>query len=165
MGDSTNIIIGGATLLVDDVNLGYIVDGVRMTVEADMWYGKVEGVPVDIVARRPRVSYKFQATLVEPTLANLKIAYDWSNTQDAGPPITLDFGGENFIPTSLEVAIYGYVPGGDLFTRMLTIDVAVVEPGGEMVHTDEDMTKIPVVFKGLWDEATSRVGELSDAAA
>ena len=135
-----------------------------MAVEGDMWYGKVEGINADIVARRPKVSYKVQTTMVEPTMANLKIANDWQNTEGILDPVTLDFGGENFIPTEEAVIIYGYVPGGDLYTRMFTFSRAVVEPGGEMKHTDEEWTKVAIVFKGLWDETNSRVGELSDAA-
>lgn len=162
MGSQANIIVGGAALVVGS-DLGYIVDGVTMTVEADMWYGAVETIPVDIVSRRTKTHYKFVSTLVEPTMANLKIAYDWQNTAGGLDPITLDFGGENFIPTESAVEIYGYVPGGNLYTRKLSLDRAVVEPGGELKHTDADMVKVQVTFKGLYSETNSRVGVLSDA--
>lgn len=165
MGNSTNIVVGGASIIHDSTDLGYIVDGVTLIVESDMWYGAVEGIPADIVARRTKSSYKFATTLVEPTMANLKIAYDWQNTESGDDPIALDFGGENFVPSTASVEIYGYVPGGDLFTRKITLDSAVAESGGELKNTDADMVKIPVTFKGLYNETNSRVGELSDAAS
>lgn len=164
MGDATNIIVGGASMVIDSSDIGYIVDGVALLTEADMQYFEVEGIPTPVAARR-KAKYKAQTTLVEPTMANLKIANDWQNTEGILDPIVLDFGGENFIPTEVEIEIYGYVPGGDLYTRMFTFDSAVAEPGGEVKHTDADMTKVAVTFAALWNATNSRCGTLSDASS
>ena len=165
MSSETNIVQGGASITIGS-DLGYIRDGVSLGITSDMYYGTAEGVNTNLTARRPSVVYEIKTTLLEPTMANLVIAFDWSNASaTASAANTLEFGGENFSPTENEVVIYGYVPGGSDYTRTITIDRGVAVPSEGMAFADAEETKVPLVISCLYSTTNSRVGQMSDATA
>ncbi|HEY5132109.1 MAG TPA: hypothetical protein VII85_00330 [Candidatus Krumholzibacteriaceae bacterium] len=165
-GTYTNICQGGASITVG-TDLGFITGGVTLVTNADMYYAGCEGVTTDIHARVPKTTYEIKTTLLEPTMANLKIALDWSAasaSSSGGNAQTFGTSGQ-FKPTERMVMIYGYVPGSGMFSRLIMLDRAIAVPGGDIVMANAEETKVPVVFHGLYSPPTSRVGMMIDALA
>ena len=160
MASYHNIIQGNASILVGS-DLGYITGGVKLVVSSEMYYVSPEGINANVHARRTSQTYEVQATLLEPTMANIIIAHDWQNTSGSA----MDFGGENFKPTETAVTIYGYVPGSGLYTRTIAADRSVAVPNGEMTYSDAQETQLPVTFHLLYDPTDSRCGVMTDATS
>jgi hypothetical protein len=168
-GTYTNIVQGGASITVGS-DLGYIQGGVTLIVNSDMYYAGVEGINTDLHCRVPKKTYEIRTTLVEPTMANLKIAFDWTKASaTAAGGNTQEFGTQgasgDFKPTDRTVVIYGYVPGSAGYVRNFQIDRAVAVPGGEVTMANAEETRVPVVFHALYYPASSRVGIMTDAIA
>jgi hypothetical protein len=164
MATYTNIVQGGASVYIG-ADLGYIADGVAITPSFEMSYGKAEGIPAHITARRPMSNYDASFTLMEMTLENFIIAWNIKNSKVTGPPATLKFGGENFKPTENTLVIYGYTPGATSYARTVTFYRAVVSSPGEFKTSDADPSSVAVTMHGLYHVSNAAVGIFSDAAA
>jgi hypothetical protein len=159
-GTYTNIVQGGASITIGS-DLGYIQGGVTLITNADMYYATVEGINTDLHARNTKQTYEIRTTLVEPTMANLKIALDWSTASATASGGNINkFGGGNFKPTERDVVIYGYVPGSGMYARNIEI-----YRGGEITMANAEETRIPIVIHGLYTPSASAVGCLTDAIA
>jgi hypothetical protein len=164
-GTYTNIVQGGASITIGS-DLGYIQGGVTLITNADMYYATVEGINTDLHARNTKQTYEIRTTLVEPTMANLKIALDWSTASATASGGNINkFGGGNFKPTERDVVIYGYVPGSGMYARNIEIYRGVAVPGGEITMANAEETRIPIVIHGLYTPSASAVGCLTDAIA
>jgi len=161
-----NIIQGGASITIGS-DLGYLKEGVTMSVASDMVYTRVEGINANVMARNVNQNYEFRTVLAEPTRANLKIAFDWQNASAtaAGSLEINTFGGENFIASANDVKIYGYVPGSAAYTRYIELYRAIAIPNGEVSFADAESTGLPITFAGLYYATSSCVGQLADSTA
>ena len=166
MSSHYNICLGNASMTIGS-DLGYITGGVILTVASEMYYVKPEGVNAPVLARNTGQTYEMKTTLLEPTMANMQIAFDWQNSSASasGGSSRLDFGNENMIPTERTISIYGYVPGSGLYTRTIYADQAVAVPGADVTATDTAETSIPVTFHLLYNETNSRCGYMDDAVS
>jgi len=165
MASYLNIVQGGASITVGS-DLGYIRDGVTLVVNAEPYYTSVEGINCHIHARMPQQNYEVRTTLMEPTLANLKIAFDWQTASATAASAAInEFGGDNFKPTERDVKIYGYVPGASAYTRYFQLFRAIAVGGGEVKSAHDEETRLPVVFHGLYYPTSASVGLVSDATS
>lgn len=164
MGTYTNIVQGGASVLITS-DLGYISDGVSIAPSFEMSYGKAEGVNAHLTARRTLANYDVSFTLLEMTLENFIIAWNVKNAKVTGPPATLKFGGENFVPTENTLVVYGYTPGATSYARTVTFYRAVVSSPGEFATKDSDPSSLAVTMHGLYHVSNAAVGIFSDAAS
>jgi hypothetical protein len=163
-GTYTNIVQGGASVTISS-DLGFIADGVVITPSFEMSYGKAEGIPAHLTARRPISNYDIAFTLLEMTLANFKIAWDIKNAVSGSAPATLKFGGENFVPTENVLVVYGYTPGATSYARSVTFQRTVVSAPGEFATKDSDPSSLAVTLHALYYPTGTCVGTFSDAAS
>ena len=167
MASYSNIVQGGAAIEVATTDLGYIKDGAAIAVSSEMMYHMVEGINAHVGARNPQQNYDITTSLSEATLTNWALAWDWQETQDSGPPVTLEFGTQgtssSFVPTEAAVEIFGYVPGGSNYTRTILLDRCIAVPGGEFKSSDGVETVIPITYHALYCVTNTRIGVISDA--
>lgn len=153
-GDPTKIIIGGASVTIG-VDLGYIKDGLHISKEEEIYYVTgVEGLPTPPMAHRTSIQYTMSGTLVEPTLANIILA--WACTDAPGTTGILEIGkaAEMDIVTNLEKAVNflgHHTQAGAV--RTIAAAKCTADGPGEMVISDSEETSLPFTFKVLWDTA------------
>ena len=166
MSDVNNIVQGGASITIGS-DLGYLKDGVTMAVSSDMSYTRVEGVNANMIARKVNQNYEIRTVLAEPTVANLRLAYDMQNATGtaSGGLETQTFGGENFKPSENIVQIYGYVPGSGQYTRYIKFDRGVAIPSDDLTFADADSTGLSIAMACLYSVTNSRVGIITDATS
>ena len=116
MGDRTNIVVGGATVLIGS-DLGFITEGIKLTPTREMFTPEgIESLYGPIKKWLTKEEYAFAFTLMEPINANIKIWLDSTNAEAAGPPKTTDIGhgpgGDTGIVTERVLVMTGIVPGG-----------------------------------------------------
>ena len=163
MADKDNLVQGGASITISAA-LGYCGDGVTFAPTLSQYYQKVEGVPMPIGAR-DTWGYDISFVLSEITLDNLKIAMGIQETASAGPdPITLDIVPEA-IPDEKIIVIYSYVPGSDLFTRMITANRCVLSAPASLVTKDAEESKLACTFHLLYDTTNDYAAQISDATS
>jgi hypothetical protein len=153
-GTVGNIVIGGAAVQIPDgTDLGYIKDGLRISKEEEVYYAKAEGNPTPIAAHRPSIQYAMSGTLVEPTLANIKLVYGVSAA--AASPFQMGNTNEMDVTTNgLNNVLFtswepGSLPAWDL--REIECLNAVADGPGEMVLSDAEEVSLPFTFKVIWD--------------
>lgn len=151
MSDYTagNVIIGVGVLKVDGSSLGYTSDGVTLTKNADRMDKEVDQSYAPIGIHKIRESFELSTNLAEATLANLKIV--WEQTEsvvESSPTRTLSWGmNQNVVEHTLEFR--GKSPEG--FDRTFSVYKAVIWEVGEMPHSKDALTVIPVTFRVLPD--------------
>ena len=160
-----NIVAGGASVFIV-ADLGAVKDGITITVAIEHY--KVEGIEGLLTAPkawRTKEEYTIAFTLVEPTRDNIRLAWDVTNTESAGPdPITLAFGGDSATPNSRVLKVFGIVPGA-AFVRTITFDNTIASAPGETKLTQFQEQSLPCTFVTLWDATNSRLGQFSDATS
>ena len=170
MGAPGNLLIGGATVEIpDETDLGYIKDGLHFSKEEEIYYVTgIEGVPTPPVAHRTSLQYTMSGTLIEPTLANIRIVYGVGSVatspMEMGLAVEMDAmhatthanasGLCNVLFTSLN-------PAG--FVREIEAVKAVADGPGEMVLTDAEEVSLPFSYKVIWDGTQSII--ITDAVA
>ena len=160
-----NIVGGGASVFIG-ADLGAVKEGITITVAVEHY--KVEGIEGLLTAPkayRTKEEYTIAFTLVEPTLANVKLAWDVTNAiVTPGPPITLEFGGDSATPQSRVLKVFGIVPG-NVFVRTIQFDNVIASAPGETKLTQFQEQSLPCTYVTLWDAVNSRVGQFSDATS
>lgn len=171
MGSTSNICIGGATLQIDSdagtlEDVGYIKDGVTIVPAFETFRVEgIEGLPVAVSARRTKTEYTVRSTLVEPTLENIRKAWDIQSTITGASPRVLKIDAPAK-PKEREIQITGIAPGGTgTYVRTILMRRCVVESPQEMKFTDYEETKLPVTFVCLYSSANTEIGNFSDATA
>lgn len=164
MGTPANIVFGGAAVTIG-TDVGYIKDGVAISWSVDLYQVEgIEGLLTSPVARRTKEQPTIAFTTIEPTLANMKLAWDITNSTSGTDPITLEFGGDSAIPQERVIVVTGIVPG-DVFVRSIQFDVCVLSAPGEMTITQYGEVAVQSSYVALYDTTNSRLGQFSDAAS
>jgi len=147
--DQNNVIIGIGRLSVDAASVGYTQGGVTLTATSDRMDKEVDQSYAPIGIHKIRETYQIKTNLAEATLANLKTV--WEQTEavvDTLSTRTLSWGmNPDVIEHTLEFK--GKSPEG--YDRTYTVYKAVVWEVGEIVHTKDALTVIPVTFRILPD--------------
>lgn len=104
---------------------------------------------------------EFAFTLLEPTLENILIAWDTDNSIVTGPPRTLAWGDDQQGDTSRAVVILALEPGGT-DVRTITSTAATLQTPAAYNITDQDLSRLPVVYSALGIGATGMIA-FSDA--
>jgi hypothetical protein len=168
MGTAANAAFGGAFVEIPAAtDLGFIKNGLHIQKNEEIYRARVEGSILPVKTRRTSLEYTFSGTIVEPTLANIILVQDVTDTIAGAGPYTLNVGEpEENTPTQRQVVFKGIVPGGS-FVRTITVEEAVAENPGEMVITDAEEASLPFNYFTVLDTgaAIDRAFHFSDAVA
>lgn len=162
-GDPLNIVFGNATVDIGG-DLGYIKDGITIAKSEEIYRPSgIEGILTSPVARRVSEEYTFTFTLIEPTLSNIRMVWDVTNAiAGAGPPDTLDVGGDSAVVNIRTLTVTGIVPGG-VTTRTIKTETAIAMGPGEHKITQFEEAALPATFVTLWNNSDTRLLDFSDA--
>ena len=72
--NKANVLVGAATIYVDDNNLGWTSGGLTIEHSADFYNVEVDQEPNPVKSFRVKETFKIKTNLAENTLENLKIA-------------------------------------------------------------------------------------------
>ena len=164
---ATNLVVGNATVTIGS-DLGAIKDGVTITPTFTVFNVDLEQELMSSRFWYTDKNFKCEFTLCEPTLANVKIAWDVTAATSGSGPILLNFGtasGTDFVPTNRVLAVTSFVPGASLFTRSVIFDKALLETPGPTAFSKRQETNLKCTFNCAYDTTNSRVGKFSDATA
>lgn len=168
--DVLNISIGGATIdIFNDVGttepVGYIKDGITITPSFEIYkIGGIEGLPVTVKANRTKTEYSLKTTLMEPTLHNLRKA--WDITSAAASPFKIDAPAACKERKVVVGSLGPKVAGGATGVWTWTFTRCIVESPEAMKISDAEETKLPVSFLCMYDSGASvlAVGTIAVAA-
>jgi len=170
MASSNNIVQGGATVVMGvgtaATDLGYIKDGLTITPTVDLYLvgEAVEQLTLPVKAYRVSETIEMAFTIIEPTLANIKTAWDIAAATGGTGPITLDIGENQFTPQENILTFTGLVPGATQYVRSITAPVAVVNSPGEMNIGKAEETSLATGVVCLYDDISSNYAlQISDA--
>lgn len=159
-GNPALLVIGGASVQIpNNTDLGYIKDGLHLSKEEEVYYVTgIEGLPTPPVAHRTSIQYTMSGTLIEPTLANIKLVYGGT---DVTTPVSMGLVGEMDVVTNginnVLFTTYAPVTPGANTLREIEATKAVADGPGEMVFTDAEEVSLPFTFKVIWDGTQSLV--------
>jgi len=158
--NADNVLIGVGLLKVDGTSVGYTSGGVAVTANADRMDKEVDQSYAPIGIHKIRESYEIKTSLAEATLANLKIVWEQTESVDeAGATRTLSWGmNSNTVEHTLEFK--GKSPEG--YDRTFSVLKAVIWEVGEINHSKDELTLIPVTFRVLPDVDKSAGKEYGD---
>jgi len=163
-----NLVAGGNAVLIGS-DLGYVkAGGTTITPTLEIFTVDTEQELTAAKAFRTKEDFDLEFTICEPTLANIRMAWDITEaTAGTSPaPITLDFGNQQFVPNERVVAVTGFVPaeaGSSGRIRTVTVDKAVLKTPGPIVFTKGQETNLKFVFMCLYNYGSSnRVGRFTD---
>ena len=149
--NQSNVIIGVGKLSVDGVSVGYTSGGVTLIASSDRMDKEVDQSYAPIGIHKIRETYQIRTMLAEATLDNLKTV--WEQTEavvESSPTRTLSWG---MNPAVIEhtLEFVGKSPEG--YERTFSVLKAVVWEVGEIMHSKDALTTIPVTFRILPDTA------------
>lgn len=166
--DVTRLVAGGATVKIAAADIGAIKDGVTvtptleiLTVDLEQELTPSKGWPM---ARRWTIDF----TMCEPTLENIKYAWDVVKGITAGPPRLLEVGEAaayaDTILAARVILLSSIVPGG-VTVRSLTFSNCILETPAPIVFSKRQEVNLKQTYTALYDYATApdRVGQFSDA--
>ena len=167
--NDAQIVWGGATALIGS-DLGSLDSGsgVVISYSSEMVSigANVEQLTLPVASFRTSEEYTMAFTLLEPTLASIKIAVDSDNTISApggGSPETVDVGDNQFALTARVVVVTGVAPASGKFVRTVTAPEAVLTGGTEIKFTKAEATSLAMTFLCHYN-GTKALG-FSDATA
>ncbi len=165
--NKNNILIGGATLVVDEAHLGYTRGGVTLAKDGDFLEVTPDQRTYPVITQKTTESYQVSTELLEATLANIKLA--WGEGADVeGAGTTLKLGTADVDVSEHELVFNGVSPkneAGAYGDRTITFHRAVAMEYGDMAHQRDEETVVPVTFTCLFSEEETEVGNIEDAAA
>jgi hypothetical protein len=167
--NKSNVLVGYATIAIDDSILGWTSGGVQLEHSADFYNVEVDQEPDPVKTFRIKESYKIKTNLSENTLENLKIAWGIDSTIDTTTTAgyrRLAFGGSSTTePVEHTLDIYGNAPGTPARSRRLHFfRVVAVEYGTMTIEKNKEQV-IPVTFEAYADSsqvAGKRIGYFED---
>lgn len=162
MADEAMIVVGGADFQIGG-QLGYIKEGVTVQKSEDILFIEgAEGVITSPKAFRTKLSYTISATVIEPTLANLKIL--WDSLATAVSPMKFGVNDELGAAPERQLDLKSVEPG-TAFVRTVQVDRAVSNGPGEVKFTQFEEVKCPMVFETVYNDTDDRVLLFSDPGA
>lgn len=162
-----NIIAGGAKVVIGS-DLGAIKDGVTVTPTVELLTVDLEQELTPSKAWPTSRRWTIEFTLCEPTLANIKIAWDVVRAVGGAGPFTLDIGSAeaatDIVLTPRAIILSSIVPG-NVFIRTVFYHACIIETPAPMVFSKRQETNLKQTFTALYDYSQSpdRVGLFSDA--
>ena len=162
MAQPMNIVFGNAAVSIGG-DLGYIKDGIAINKTEELYKPSgIEGILTSPVARRVSEMYSFTFTLIEPTLENIRLAWDVTTAKAGAGPITLAVGTSSAAPNARILIVTGIEPGGT-DVRTITADTTIANGPGEYKITQFEEGALPCVFETLLDTAKTQLLDFSDA--
>ena len=112
--------------------------------------------------------YQLQFTMCEPTLENIKNAWDCINAITAGPPRLMSFGSASSaesIPTACVILVTMFTPNptSGSPSRSITFFKAYLDSPGAMKITKSAISTLPQTWTCAFDTTAAKVGSFSDA--
>jgi hypothetical protein len=169
--NKANILIGTATIFVDDSVLGWTSGGITIEHAAEFFDVEVDQEPNPVKSFRTKEVFRIRTNLAESTLENLKIAWGISASIDASTYAgyrQLGFGGSNQELTEHTLDIYGTAPGSPSRQRQFHFyRVVSVEYGPISIEKNKEQV-ISVTFLALADSSQTdgqQIGYIKDQTA
>ena len=168
--DKVNVLVGAATIYVDDNNLGWTSGGLVMEHASEFYNVEVDQDQYPIKSFRTKESFKIKTNLSENSLENLKIAWGISSAIDEDTTTgarRLVLGGSLAEAPEHTLDVYGNAPGYPGETRQRKIHfyrVVAVEFGSLTIEKNKEQV-IPVTFEALLDSTYDAVGYIEDQTA
>lgn len=151
-GNYLNVIANSATMSINGTDVGYTKDGIaiRMAREyLEITPDQVNG-PVKVSKTMEQMFVK--TTLLEPTLANLRWAWDQSAESQ--------IGNSDSVVNEVAIVVSGDAPNGG--TRTFTLSRCVPQGDAELNYGRETEVGLEVEFQALKD-SDGRFGTLADS--
>ena len=157
-----NILIGAGTLVVDTNDVGYTRGGVTISKDGDFLDVHPDQVTYSVLTQKTSESYQISTELLEITLANLKLA--WGEAASViGDSLVL---GSSDVDVQEHVVVFnGRAPkgaSGNYGDRTATFYRVVSMDYGDVAHTRDGESVIPVTFTALYDETAEAIGKIED---
>ena len=166
--NKANVLIGAATIYIDDNNLGWTSGGLTIEHSAEFYNVEVDQEPNPIKSFRVKETFKIKTNLAENTLENLKIAWGIDTDIDASSYVgnrRLSFGGSTADAPEHTLDIYGNAAGSPSRQRRVHFfRVVAVEFGNLVVEKGKEQV-IPVTFEAYIDSTQAdgkQIGYIQD---
>lgn len=157
-----NLLTGGATVNIS-TDRGAIKDGITITPTREVLTVDLEQEMTPSKAWNMAEKFTVEFTMCEPTLTNVKHAWDVDNATSGGGPTTLAFGDHQFTPQFPVIIVTGKRPGATDGVRTVTFLSCVLETPAPHIMSKRQETNLKVGFMALYT-AAGYVGQFSDAA-
>jgi hypothetical protein len=159
-----NILIGSGTLVIGDRDLGYTRGGVTLAKSGDFLEVTPDQVTYPIITQKTTESYQISTELLEITLDNIKLA--WGESADVESE-SLVLGAPTVDVSEFQLVFNGIAPktGGEYGERTITFHRVVAMEYGDIGHTRDGESVIPVTFTALYDETEECIGEIEDSVS
>lgn len=165
--NKVNVLVGAATIFIDDNNLGWTSGGITIEHSSEFYGVEVDQDQYIVKSFRTKEAFKIKTNLVENTLENLKIAWGIASTIDESTTpgsrrLVLGASADESPEHTLD--IYGNAPGHPGGTRQRKVHfyrVVSVEFGSLVIEKNKEQV-IPVTFEALLATPEDAVGYVED---
>ena len=140
-GTTSNIIIGAASVLINDVDIGFTKGGSSVRYEPS--FTDIEADQVQGVVKKFRNMEKMyvKTTLLEQTLSNLRLSFMQPEEHLSGSRLLLGYGNPCYVEEN-KIVLVGKSPGCGLRTFTLNRCVSVGEKEYNMNRDEETAFEI-----------------------
>lgn len=162
-----NIVSGGAKVVIGS-DLGAIKDSVTITPTVEILTVDLEQELTPSKAWPMGRRWTIDFTVCEPTLANIKIAWDVVRAVGGAGPFTLDIGSAELATDMVlqpRALVLSSIVPGNVFIRSVFFHACIIETPAPMVFSKRQEVNLKQTFTALYDYAQTpdRVGLFSDA--
>lgn len=164
--NQNNVLVGVGELKVDGSGIGFTSGGLMLQHATEKMEKEVDQSYAPVGIHKIKETFALVTNLAEASLANLKMA--WDQTQSivtTSTKRTLSWGmNPNVVEHTLQ--FIGISPEG--LARTYTVRKAVIWETGDMNHSKDGITLIPITFRILPDTAMSaglEYGSIEDTIA
>lgn len=168
--DKINVLVGAATIYIDDNNLGWTSEGITLEHSSEFYNVEVDQDQYPVKSFRVKESFKVKTNLAENTLENLRIAWGISTAIDLSTTPgsrRLVLGGSDAEAVEHTLTVYGNAPsfpGGTRQRKIHFYRAVSVEFGSLVIQKNKEQV-IPVTFECLLDSTYDAVGYIEDQTA
>jgi len=166
--NKANVIVGPATLQINDATPGWTSGGVMIEHTSEFYSVEVDQEPNPVKTFRIKETFKIKTNLVENTLENIKIAWGIDSAIDTTTRAgyrRIVLGGNSAEAVEHTLDVYGNAPGTPSRQRRIHFyRVAAVEFGSIAIEKNKEQL-IPVTFEALIDPTYDAVGYWEDQTA
>jgi hypothetical protein len=166
-----NLVVGNLTVVIG-TDVGALKDGATVTPTYTVFNVDIEQETFPSRFWYTDKKFALEFTMCEPTLENIKIAWDLIGAITAGPPRLLDIGtsaGVDFVPTARVIVLTSFTPSatGLLPIRTWNFHKCLLETPGASTITKRQETSLKTTWNCALDTAQTpdRVGQFSEAIA
>lgn len=170
--NKANVLIGAATIFMDDAPMGWTNGGVQLEHSADFYEVEVDQEMNPIKVFQTKEHYKVKTNLSETTLENIKAAWGIGTAIDSSVAgyRKLNFGGSQDDPIEHTLDIYGKAPGTITPARVRRVRfhrVVAMEFGTLNIEKNKEQM-VPITFTCLVDSTQAsgaQIGYILDQTA